>query len=226
MTAYSEFQKEKVCYVIGAGEFGDGCPAPRREDLVIAADGGYPACRERGIRIDLILGDFDSLGSRPKDAEAPVITLPVVKDDTDMRAAVREGWRRGFRVFVLYGGAGGPRPSHTLANIQLLAEIAEKGGYGEMAGAGSRYRVIRNGMIRLAPEDYTDLSVFSLSDSAGGVSIRGARYELTDAVLTNRFPLGVSNSFLGGQVEISVREGTLLILEECVRSASTADTAK
>ena len=29
---------EPVCYVIGAGEFGDGSPAPRSGDLLIAAD--------------------------------------------------------------------------------------------------------------------------------------------------------------------------------------------
>ena len=85
-----------ICYVIGAGDFGDGPLEPGTEDLVIAGDGGFRHCRERGIRVDLAIGDFDSLGYRP---EAPeVVALVPEKDDTDMVAAVEEGIRRGEKI--------------------------------------------------------------------------------------------------------------------------------
>ena len=212
---------EPVCDVIGAGEFGDGSPAPRSGDLLIAADAGYAACIARGLRPDLVIGDFDSMeypeSLRTGSGEVPasaVIRLPVEKDDTDMRAAVREGWRRGFRRFVLFGGTGGRRTSHTLANIQLLAEIAERGGQACMKGSGSFYTVTRNGSFSFPAGLRGDLSVFSLTDRSEGVSISGAKYTLENETLTNLFPLGVSNSFTGEAGEISVREGTLLILEE------------
>ena len=210
--ASEEIIQNGICFIMGAGEYGERIPHPAGGDLLIAADGGYAVCRDRGLTPDLVLGDFDSLGYRPEDR--PVISLPVVKDDTDMRAAVREGWQRGYRRFSLYGGAGGRRTSHTIANIQLLAEIADRGGQGEMIGAASRFTVIRNSTFVFGADAAGDLSVFSLSDRSEGVNIRGARYELTDAVLDNLFPLGVSNSFIGQSGEVSVHRGTLLILEE------------
>lgn len=40
-----------------------------------------------------------------------------------MVAALREGWRRGFRIFRIYGSTGG-RLDHPLANIQCIAALA------------------------------------------------------------------------------------------------------
>lgn len=130
-----------ICYIVGAGEFGDGTFTPGKEDLVIACDGGYAHCLERDIRTDLVAGDFDSLGYVPKHPQ--VVRLKTEKDDTDTGWALQEGWRRGYREFVIFGGTGG-RISHTIANIQLLADLADKGGRGLMIGKGTWYRVIRN----------------------------------------------------------------------------------
>ena len=54
-----------ICYIIGAGDFGSGTVAASEGDYIIAGDGGYRLCKERGIQPDLVVGDFDSLGYRP-----------------------------------------------------------------------------------------------------------------------------------------------------------------
>ena len=56
------------------------------------------------------------------------------------------------------------------------------------------------------------LSVFSHSDTCKGVTIRGTKYELEDAELNSRFPLGVSNEFLGREAAVTVREGIALLV--------------
>ncbi|MCD8011541.1 MAG: thiamine diphosphokinase [Lachnospiraceae bacterium] len=200
-----------ICYLIGAGDFGDGTPAPRPEDLVIAGDGGFRHCQERGIRVDLTVGDFDSLGYRPDHPH--VLQLPAEKDDTDMRAALNLGWERGYRDFRLYGGTGG-RISHTMANIQLLAELAARGGRGILVGENSWYRVLRNDHWDFDGSETGYLSVFSLSDRAEGVCEQGLKYEVQDVTLTNEYPVGVSNEFTGRTGFVSVREGTLLLIWE------------
>lgn len=202
-----------ICYIIGAGEFGDGPVEPGPEDLVIAGDGGYRHCQARGIRVDVAIGDFDSLGFRP---EAPeVIALTPEKDNTDTMAAVEEGVRRGYRRFRLYGGTGG-RLSHTIANLQLMTEMAARGLQAELVGFGARMWVIRNGEQRFPAGMEGYLSVFCLGDAAEGVTEEGLKYRLSDFRMTKENPLGVSNEFTGVPSRVAVREGALLLIWEAV----------
>lgn len=199
-----------ICYVVGAGEF---CPrglTPGLGDLVIAADGGFAALEGLGLSPDLVVGDFDSLSRRPDHPH--VVALPVEKDDTDMHAALRLGWERGYQTFRLYGGTGG-RMDHTLANLQSLAWLAHRGGRGYLMGADWTATVLSSGgALTLEAGRRGTVSVFCLGDRAEGVDIHGLKYGLTNGVLTCDYPLGVSNSFLGGESRVSVRRGTLLVL--------------
>ena len=200
-----------ICYIVGAGEFGDGVLRPSEDDLVIACDGGYVHCVERGLRMDIVAGDFDSLGYVPKHPRT--VRLRPEKDDTDTGWAVKEGLKRGYREFVIYGGTGG-RISHTLANIALLSDLAARGCSGLMIGQKTWYRVICNGGISFDSTERGYLSVFCLGDEAKGVFEEGLKYGLRDALLTKEYPLGVSNEFIGKQSRVSVREGTLLLIRE------------
>lgn len=199
-----------ICYVVGAGEF---CPrglTPGPGDLVIAADGGFAALEGLGRSPDLVVGDFDSLGHRPDHPH--VVALPVEKDDTDMHSAIRLGWERGYRAFRLYGGTGG-RIDHTLANIQSLAWLASQRGRGWLVGPDWTATVLSDGgALTLEAGRQGTVSVFCLGDRAEGVDIQGLKYGLSDGVLTADYPLGVSNSFLGGESRVSVRRGKLLVL--------------
>ena len=199
-----------ICHVVGAGEF---CPrglTPGPGDLVIAADGGFAALEGLGLSPDLVVGDFDSLGHRPDHPH--VVALPVEKDDTDMHSAIRLGWERGYRAFRLYGGTGG-RIDHTLANIQSLAWLANQGGRGWLVGPDWTATVLSDGgALTLEAGRQGTVSVFCLGDRAEGVDIQGLKYGLSDGVLTADYPLGVSNSFLGGESRVSVRRGKLLVL--------------
>ena len=56
------------------------------------------------------------------------------------------------------------------------------------------------------------VSVFSGSTKAEGVTLCGLKYELNNAVLTNTFPIGVSNEFIDRESSISVSDGTLFIV--------------
>ena len=48
---------------------------PKADDLTIAADSGYHTAVALGERIDLLLGDFDSIGSIPRDGGFEVCPL-------------------------------------------------------------------------------------------------------------------------------------------------------
>lgn len=56
------------------------------------------------------------------------------------------------------------------------------------------------------------ISVFSHSSVSVGVNEKGLKYALSDARLSNSYPLGVSNEFTGERSLISVKDGTLIII--------------
>lgn len=198
-----------ICYIVGAGEDYGLDFAPGAEDCVIACDGGYAALQAASIEPDVILGDFDSLGYVPQGRE--LVCLPTEKDDTDTWAAVECGIQKGYRIFRLYGCTGG-RVDHTLANIQTAAAVAQRGMECLIFDKTQIITAICNGTIRFDAEHTGYLSVFSYSDRCEGITLKGLKYELTDAVLTNSHPLGVSNEFLGCSSSVTVENGTLVLV--------------
>lgn len=197
----------KTCVIFCAGEF-DTLAAPVGDGLVIAADGGYRHCVHLGIHPDVILGDFDSLGYAPEGAQV----FPVEKDDTDSMLAVRRGLSLGCNRFLIYGGLDGPRLDHTIANLQALQFLADQGAQGIFVGKSSLATVISGGCVRFPARSEGLISVFCMGSDATGVTIQGLQYELSGGTLSAGFPLGVSNHFIGRSSEISVENGSLLII--------------
>lgn len=201
--------KTGICYVVGAGEDYGLRFTPRPEDMVVAADAGFRVLEESKIIPDIVIGDFDTLQYTPKHPH--VITLNTEKDDTDMAAAVYEGIKAGYETFHIYCGTGG-RIEHTIANMQLLAKLSVEGKQGFLFGKESVMTAITNGIMAFGEDMEGYLSVFAHSDKAEGVYLKGLKYELEDAVLTNTYPLGVSNEFIGVKSSVSVRRGTLFLV--------------
>lgn len=198
----------KNCIIFCAAEF-TGLAAPiGAEDLVIAADGGLKHTQTLGMTPDVILGDFDSLGYAPQGANV----FPVEKDDTDSMLAVRHGLAEGCDTFFLYGSLDGPRLDHTIANFQTLQFIADRGGAGYLIGNDFMLTVVQNGRISFPAGCTGTISVFCLGPDASGVTLKGLYYPLEEGTLCAGFPLGVSNHFTGEPAEISVRQGSLLVL--------------
>jgi len=200
---------DSICYIVGAGENYGLDFTPKPGDLVIAADGGLTALQQIGLQPDILVGDFDSLGWTPQGDR--VILLPKEKDVTDTWAALEEGIRLGFRQFVLYGCTGG-RFEHTLANVQTLAQLAQQGLSCRLIDRTQIITAISGSTMTFDASHRGYLSVFSHSDRCTGVTLRGLKYELENAELTNRFPLGVSNEFTGQESAVTIGEGTAILV--------------
>ena len=198
-----------ACYIFGAGEFIALRNLPAEDDYVIAADGGWLACQKARIQPNLLLGDFDSLQDVPQFPH--VERVPVEKDDTDMMLAIKRGLALGHKEFHMYGGMGGSRTDHTIANLQSLLYLANRSARGWLYGDGELYTAICNDREVFPARERGILSVFCLGADAQGVTIRGSQYEVESAALSAEFPLGVSNHFVGKEIEVSVAQGSLLI---------------
>ena len=196
-----------------------GCSAKiKNKDIyVVVADGGLKFLLKNGMLPDFFVGDLDSveLEGALKDIlkDIPKEIVPVEKDDTDMALAVAKAYEKGYRNILLYGGCGGARISHTLANIQMMSFYAKKGCSLQMLGDGVRLEILYNASKTLSAAMKGSISVICLSDIAEGVTIQGLKYEYTGALTSDR-TLGVSNSFVGKDAMVSVENGTLLLVYE------------
>ena len=202
----------KRCVIIGAVEFDFPLENYIREtDFVICADKGWQNAAAHGIKADMIVGDFDS-SPRPENPDADITVLPVVKDDTDTYYVARYAVENGFTDVLLRGVIGGRRFEHTMANIQTLLYLAKNRVNATAVTEYSQIMVICDGSISLPDMDDKFFSLFSLGDRAEGVSIKGAKYPLDKYTLTNFYPIGVSNEFIGEKVDISVENGAVLLV--------------
>lgn len=204
---------ERRCVIIGGGD----CSAEilkkniSADDFIICADSGFDIATESGFAPDLLIGDFDSIKAIPDNVNK--ITLPVEKDVTDTVAAFNEGVERGFNSFILFGGTGG-RFEHTFANISLMANTSKSGITFEIIDNKHIFRSITNSSIKIKHKENQQVSVFAFGDRAFGVTLKGFHYPLWDYTLDPfNGALGTSNHIVEDYGEISVSNGTLIIIE-------------
>jgi len=191
------------------GDLQKAYPDRRESDFILCADAGYALASRLGIKPDVIIGDFDSMDA-PESEE--IIRHPVIKDDTDTILCINYALEMGLRSFRIVGGIGG-RLDHTIANLQTLSYIIERGGQAEICDGCQHIWAVKEGSIRI-PRTGGKLSVFALGGRCDGVFIRGAKYSVENATLTPDYPLGMGNDFVEAAAEIGTKTGTLLVIAE------------
>ncbi|WP_026510145.1 MULTISPECIES: thiamine diphosphokinase [unclassified Butyrivibrio] len=185
----------------------------KKDDFVIYCDCGLLHMEKLGAWPSLIVGDFDSHENPHLDVET--ITLPTEKDDTDTVYAVKEGMSRGFTDFLIVGALG-KRFDHTLGNLAILMMLESKGLTGMIVDDYSEIVVIsgRENTTYKVSDDCKYFSILAAGGDAGGVTIKNAKYNITDADIITDFPLGVSNEVpKGNTAEISIREGRAFLIK-------------
>ena len=207
--------KDKKCLIIGAAPILSGSVFEEfdpKEHYVICADGGYDTAVKYGIRPDLIIGDFDSARSNlPKDIR--VVRLPVHKDETDTMSAVMVGFKLGYTSFVLTGCLGGERFDHSIANLNVLLYITNRGGSGVICDDDHKLFVMRGGRVVFTELKGATVSVFPFDGASCNLTYEGLEYPLYQKNLIAGAPLmGVSNSIVKDRAEVRVNFGCALII--------------
>lgn len=177
--------------------------------FVISADRGYELAESLGVISDMVIGDFDSMKKIPQNENVEI--FPVEKDDTDLMLAIKAGLDRGCKDFKIYGATGG-RLDHTIGNIQSLSYLLSKGAVGEIVSDKERVTLIAPGKYLFDYIADFSLSLISYSESVKGLSIDGVKYELDNAVITNVFPIGISNKIISKRACVEFTEGILLVI--------------
>ena len=185
---------------------------PKADDLSIAADSGYHTAVALGERIDLLLGDFDSIGDVPRDSGIEIQQVPAEKDYTDTQLAVEIAIDRGATDIIIIGGLSG-RLDHTLSTLAILEELHARKVYGTVTDGQSRARYMKSSSTLIARSPYKYLSIIAADEVVKGVDIEGCKYPLKKATLRRCHQFAVSNEITGNVAFIAVKKGGVYVIE-------------
>jgi thiamine pyrophosphokinase len=175
---------------------------------VIAADGGAELARMLGLRVDLVVGDLDSISAETLAGIERVERHAAEKDATDLELALVAALRLGPERVLVLGGGGG-RLDHLLGGLLLLAAEAFADVRVDAQFGAAAVHVIR-GDRTLHGEPGELISLFAVHGPARGIVTDGLVYPLRGETLESGSTRGVSNVFAGSEARIALERGVLL----------------
>jgi thiamine pyrophosphokinase len=175
---------------------------------VIAADGGAELGRMLGLRVDLVVGDLDSISAETLAGIEHVERHAAEKDATDLELALVAALRfEPERILVLGGGGG--RLDHLLGGLLLLAAAAYAHVRVDAQFGAAAVHVIRDERaLHGVPGEL--ISLLAVHGPASGVVTGGLVYPLRSETLEPGSSRGVSNVFAAPEARIALEGGVLL----------------
>lgn len=187
-------------------------------DVCIAVDRGLEFLYHAGITPTHIVGDFDSIDPEvisyyKTETQIPIREFNPVKDASDTEIGIRMAMELGVKELWILGGTG-TRLDHVMANIQSLKIAANAGVKAYLLDAHNRISLLEKASVLDKANAFGKyFSLFSLGGSVQGLTVRGAKYPLTDHTLEPYDSLSVSNQFAEEQVTIEFQSGTIILME-------------
>jgi thiamine pyrophosphokinase len=175
-------------------------------DYVVGVDRGALICVQKGLTMDLAIGDFDSVSKEELERirlhSKEIVMLDVIKDVTDSQAAM--AYVDSFDEVILCGGLGG-RIDHQLINIGLVKNDSRLSLWNENHLI---YTVVGDKIIKKA--GYRYLSLFACVPSI--VDLSGVKYPLANRRINEDDLYLVSNEITEEEAFLRV-SGKVLIIQ-------------
>jgi thiamine pyrophosphokinase len=180
-------------------------------DLILAADSGYDAADHLGFRVDVLVGDLDSITTSPIPDHVVVERYPVDKDQTDLDLALELAMREDPERVVVIGGTGG-RLDHEISTLGLIcsdrwSSVEEL----EWVSSRGRAYVVRRRRI-LHGDVGATVSLIPVGGAATGIRSSGLLWELAGEDLRSGSTMGVSNVMRAPVADIQIETGCLLVV--------------
>lgn len=207
----------RVAVVVAGG----GPPAVTREQLgdlgdrpvVVAADEGLQHAEALGLRVDLVVGDMDSVDpgalAAADAAGVPLQRHPAAKDATDLELALDAALAAEVDRVVVVTGTG-DRLDHTMAVALTVSAPDRVAAAAVEAWIGPAHVWVVAGEASLTGRPGDLLSLLPAHGPAVGVTTSGLLYPLADEDLPAGIGRGVSNEWVEEVATVRVRSGILL----------------
>lgn len=176
-----------------------------RFDFLVGIDRGALVCAQKGLMMDLAVGDFDSVTKEELDLirlhSKEVAILNSVKDVTDSQAAL--AYVEEFDEVILCGGLGG-RIDHQLINVGLVKKDLRLSLWDE-----NHLIYAVDGEKTIKKAGYRYLSLFACEPST--VDLTSVKYPLSNQSIDENDLYLISNEIVDEEAFIRVRGKVLII---------------
>lgn len=186
-------------------------------DFVIGVDHGTIVFRNHGIKVDLAIGDFDSLDEEELaylNEIDEVISLPREKDDTDTEAALKWILAQGLEGEITIFGAFGGRLDHSVSILWLgyhpiLEQIVDRVNFVQK---DSFLKFYFPGIHEIRDERHWRYLSFILLTPISNLSLSGVKYELP-GVDVARPRAYISNEFVEDKMTLAFQTGRIAMIQ-------------
>lgn len=173
-------------------------------DIVCAIDGAYNHFEKNNSIPDLVTGDCDSIHTIPTSVE--VIKTPN-QDFTDFDKALQILNNRGYFYIDVYGGSG-KEHDHFLGNISTALQWKSTLNISFFDDFGKYFFIEKS--IAITNVIGRNISLIPFP-TAEGIFTKGLQYPIIDGALTFGKRIGTRNKASENTIEISYKQGDLLI---------------
>jgi len=201
--------------VITGGElppFSIVMPVIAQCQVIIACDGGMEWAAKAGITPHYMIGDMDSVSKETlslfQTAGVKEIRLSPIKDDTDTEAGVNLALSLGADEIAIIGGTG-KRLDHSIANLHLLYDLAQKGIRAVMYGNSEEVRCVVGEDVLFGAVGQT-VSVLPLMGECC-LSLKGFYYPLSQYHYRLGSTVGISNVVTEEGAKVTVHSGCAFV---------------
>lgn len=184
-------------------------------EFLVSADGASDILWQAGVIPDLIVGDLDSISKKARrifeEKSVRFLRFSPEKDKTDGHLAVETLIEEGMKEIFVYGAMGG-RWDQSLGNLGLISQALKHDIDLVFLSSNNRMTCKKPGKYIFPYRRGWYFSLLAYSDRVEEIDLKGARYELRQAVIKKGETIGISNEYRG-DIKLSFKKGDLLIIE-------------
>jgi thiamine pyrophosphokinase len=179
-------------------------------DFVIGIDAGAETLLESGVKVDLAIGDFDSLKNKDLLKKINHLEYPKEKDYSDTEIAVTHAISLGYDEIILTNMLGG-RTDHLLFNISILYRIFKEGKPTKILESKEEIYIFDKSIE--AQTDINDIvSIFPLLGKVVFEESKGLYYPLKGKSVELGETLTLSNTAVSNPVYVELKEGVAILI--------------
>jgi len=190
--------------------------------LVIAADSGLHGAIDLGLRVNVVIGDMDSVDKAvlaAVEANGTTVTqLPRDKDSTDAELALLKAVEMGATKIVLITKGGG-RLDHELGVFAVLQNPNLRHCTIQAMWDNSMLHLIHGpAAVTITGNLGSNVGLIAAGGEASGISTVGLKWSLANESLAPHSSRGISNQLTEETATISVQTGSLFVVQSSALS--------